>query len=300
MVARDHRRDGLVAGAAAYLLWGLLPIYLKAVKHVPSEDVLAYRILWSLVLCGLIASLFRGLPGTWAVLRDRRRLGLLAVSALAIAINWLIYIWAIAHDHVIEASLGYFINPLISVLFGVVLLDERLDRAGWLAVALAAAGVAVLTIGQGALPWISLGLAFSFATYGLIRKHVPVEPVVGLLIETLILAPVAMLWIAIHGHASFGRDLTTGLLLVAAGPVTAVPLMLFAFAAQRLPLTTIGLMQYGAPTLAFLLGVFVYHEPLGWPQLVAFGCIWAGLAIFAAGGIHQARRRALAQAAALR
>lgn len=295
-----ERRRALLAGMASYLLWGLLPVYLKTVSHVPSADVVAQRVLWSLVLCVVLAAMLGVLPATGAALRDRRRLGMLAASALMIGTNWMIYIWAVANDHVVDASMGYFINPLISVVFGVVLLREKLDRAGWMAVALAAVGVGILTAERGALPWASLTLAFSFSLYGLVRKHVAVEPVAGLLIETMVLAPLALLWIATGNRTVPGVDIGTDLLLMASGPITAVPLLLFAYSARRLPLITIGLMQYGAPTMVFLLGVFVYHEPLATGQIAAFLCIWAGVAIYAADGIRQARRRALAQAERLR
>lgn len=292
----DGRRNALIAGASAYLIWGLLPIYLKALAHVPAADVLAYRVLWSLALCVALALISGAMGATLAVLRDPRRLGLLTVSALVIGGNWLLYIWAIANNHVVDASLGYFINPLLNVLLGVVLLREKLDRAAQLAVALAVAGVVIMTVERGGLPWVSLTLAMSFAFYGLVRKYVPVAPVPGLLVETLVLAPAALLWMATGQRTALGGDMATALLLIGAGPITAVPLMMFAYAARRLELTTIGLMQYVAPTMIFLLGVFAYHEPLSMPQLIAFALIWAGVAVYAADGIRQARRRALAQA----
>lgn len=299
-MSSDDRRSGLAAGVCAYLVWGTLPIYLKALAHVRPEDVLAWRVLWSLVLCLIIAFILGQLRGVLPVVRNRRRMALLAISGLMIGINWLIYIWAVGHNHVLDASLGYFINPLINVVFGVSLLGERLDRMGWMAVALAAAGVAVLTVAQGSLPWIALSLAITFAIYGLIRKQVAVNPVTGLLVETLVLMPVAILWFVLSGDTGLGIDLTTDLLLITAGPLTAIPLLLFAFAARRLPLSALGLLQYLTPSMIFLLGYFVFQEPLGLSQLAAFGLIWSGLVIYAAKGIRQSRRRALAQAATLR
>ena len=292
--ADRHRQAGFAAGLSAYLIWGLLPVYLKALKQVSPNDVLAYRVLWAVAFCAIIALAAGRARIIRDVLRDGRRLLLLTASSLIIGLNWLIYIWAINSNHVLEASLGYFINPLISVLFGVVLFRERLGRAGWVAVTLAAVGVAVLALAKGALPWVSLGLALTFAVYSAIRKYVPVEAVAGLFVETLILAPGAALWLYQFGQWDFTREPAMAVLLAMAGPITAVPLILFAVAARRLPLITIGLMQYLTPTMVFLLGVFIYREPLGVTQLFAFACIWAGLAVYAADAIRKMRRRPLA------
>lgn len=288
------RRTGLAAGLSAYLIWGLLPVYLKALKQVPPNDVLAHRVLWAVAFCAIIALVAGRAQIVWSVLRDGRRLLLLTASSLIIGANWLIYIWAINSNHMLEASLGYFINPLISVLFGMVLFGEKLGRTGWAAVALAGAGVVVLAVANGALPWVSLGLALTFSVYSAIRKYVPVEAVAGLFVETLILAPIAAFWLYRFGQGDFTGEPAMAGLLALAGPITAIPLILFAVAARRLPLITIGLMQYLTPTMVFLLGVFIYREPLGVAQLFAFACIWAGLAVYAADAIRKMRRRPLA------
>jgi len=284
-------RAGLGAGIFAYFVWGLIPILFKALSNIAAGDVLAWRVLWSLVMCLVLVVGTGRLRGVAAVLKDWRTMGLLTVSAAVIAGNWLVYIHAVTHDHVLDASLGYFINPLISVLFGVTLLRERLDRAGWAAVALALAGVAVLAAERGALPWISLVLAVSFAVYGLIRKQVPVQPMIGLFVETAVLTPPALLWLIGWGGDDFGNDHRTDLLLLLSGPATAVPLMMFAFAARRLKLATLGLLQYIAPTLVFLLGAFAYHEPLDTPQVIAFAAIWSGVVIYAVDSARQRRTR---------
>lgn len=273
-------RAGLLAGLGAYLVWGLLPLYLKLLIGVPATDVLSHRIIWSLFFIAAIAALLRGWPRLGLALAQPRLLALLVASALCIAVNWLIYTWAVLGGHLLDASLGYFINPLISVLFGVVLLGERLSRLQWLAVGCAVAGVLVLTLAHGELPLTSLGLAMSFATYGLIRKHAAVDAVTGLLIETLVLAPLALGWLLSRPPGLFGQPLPIMLLLLAGGVLTALPLLLFGFAARRLKLSTLGLMQYLSPSMVFLLAVFVYAEPLDPWRLAAFVFIWVGLAFY--------------------
>jgi chloramphenicol-sensitive protein RarD len=273
-------RTGLIAGIGAYILWGLLPLYLKLLAGIPAPDVLANRILWSLLLIGTIMLVTSGGPRLRAVVTQPKLLLLLFASALLIALNWLIYTWAILNGHVLDTSLGYFINPLISIVFGVVLLGERLSRLQWLAVGLAATGVGVLTIATGSLPLVSLGVALSFALYGLVRKFAAVDAVTGLLVETLILTPVALGWLLTRPTGLFGHPPATELLLVAGGALTAVPLLLFGVATRWLKLSTIGLMQYIAPTMVFLLAVFLFGEPLTTPRLLAFGCIWVGLALY--------------------
>ncbi|MEY2882304.1 MAG: chloramphenicol resistance permease RarD [Pseudomonadota bacterium] len=284
-------RTGLIAGLGAYLMWGLLPLYLKLLTGIPAADVLANRILWSLLLIGAIMLATGGLPRLRAVMATPRLLLLLLASAVLIAINWLIYTWAILNGHVLDTSLGYFINPLISIVFGVVLLGERLAPAQWLAVALAGLGVAIIAFANGALPLISLGVALSFALYGLVRKYAAVDAVTGLLVETVILAPVALGWLLTRPDGLLGRPLATEALLIAGGALTAVPLLLFGVATRWLKLSTIGLMQYIAPTMVFLLAVFLFGELLTPSRLLAFGCIWTGLAIYTR-SVLQAGRRA--------
>ncbi len=273
-------RTGLVAGLGAYCLWGLLPLYLKLLTGIPASDVLANRILWSLLLIGGIMVATGGGARLRAVIVQPRLMLLLITSAVLIAANWLIYTWAVLNGHVLDTSLGYFINPLISIVFGVVLLGERLARAQWLAVGLATTGVAVIAIANGALPLVSLGVALSFALYGLVRKFAAVDAVTGLLVETIILTPVALGWLLTRPDGLFGRPAATEALLIAGGALTAVPLLLFGIATRWLKLSTIGLMQYIAPTMVFLLAVFLFGEVLTTSRLFAFGCIWAGLALY--------------------
>jgi chloramphenicol-sensitive protein RarD len=273
-------RTGLIAGLGAYCLWGLLPLYLKLLTGIPASDVLANRILWSLLLIGGIMVATGGGARLRAVIVQPRLMLLLVTSAVLIAANWLIYTWAVLNGHVLDTSLGYFINPLISIIFGVVLLGERLARTQWLAVGLATTGVAVIAIANGALPLISLGVALSFALYGLVRKFAAVDAVTGLLVETIILTPVALGWLLTRPDGLFSRPAATEALLIAGGALTAVPLLLFGIATRWLKLSTIGLMQYIAPTMVFLLAVFLFGEVLTTSRLFAFGCIWAGLALY--------------------
>lgn len=287
-----HTRRGVALGLSAYLLWGFLPLYFKLLSAVDSSEIVAQRILWSVLLIGVLIAAARRREQFRAALADPRALRILFASALLIGVNWLVYVWAINARHVLETSLGYFLNPLVNVGLGVVLLKERLTRAQGLAVALAAAGVAVLAVGAGTGLWISLVLALTFASYGLLRKIAPVESLEGLAIETLILAPVAALWLGWlwkTGALSFGRDAGESLLLAFGGVVTALPLLLFAAAARRLRYATLGLLQYIAPTIQFLLAVLVFGEPLTTAHLICFAAIWTGLAVYAADGIRRFR-----------
>jgi chloramphenicol-sensitive protein RarD len=257
---------------------------------VPPTEVVAQRVLWSvLFLAGLILIRRR-----WTQLRSAlgnpKALRILALSALLIGANWLIYIWAIGARHVLETSLGYFLNPLVNVVMGVVLLKERLTRAQGLAVGLAALGVSVLAIGASAGLWISLSLAGTFATYGLLRKIAPVDSLEGLMVETILLAPLAalyLLWLGGQGGMAFGTELGLSLLLALGGVVTAVPLLLFAAGARRLRYSTLGLLQYVAPTIQFLLAVLAYGEPLTTAHLICFALIWTGLAIYATDSLRR-------------
>lgn len=264
----------------AYLIWGVLPFYLRLLQGVPAADVLAHRILWSVLVVVVLIFGVKGWGRVLAAMRQPRLLVLLLASAVCIAINWLVYTWAILAGHAIDTSLGYFINPLVSVLFGVVLLGERLSRGQQLAVALAALGVAVLTIERGSLPLVSLALALSFGVYGLIRKQAAVDAATGLFLETLMLAPVAAIWIAGTPQGFAGWPPITLATLALGGIATAVPLMLFVVAARRLPLSTLGLMQYVAPTMVLLEAVLLFGEVLDPARLTAFAFIWAGLAVY--------------------
>lgn len=282
-----HRQHalGLLYGLLAYGSWGVFPVYFKALAGVSAVEVLAHRVTWAFPMLALLVLRERhGRDIVRALTTPRTLLTLLATTAL-IAVNWLVYIYSVATGRILESSLGYFINPMVNVALGVVLLRERLSVPKRIAVALAAAGVLWLTLRVGSLPWISLTLAFSFGMYGLLRKLVPVGALVGLTIETMLLFPFSVAWLAwaeSTGHAAFlHRGRLLDLLLLLAGPLTAIPLLWFTGAARRLPLSTLGFLQYIAPSLQFLLAVFAYGEPLHGPRLVAFGLIWAALAVFA-------------------
>jgi len=289
---RRERRLGLGYGLAAYGAWGVFPIYLKAVKTVPVVEVLCHRVVWALAVLVVVIAVRGETRAVTAALRNRRALLVLSASTVLIAINWLVYIFSVTHSRILESSLGYYINPLVSVLFGIVLLGERLEPLMKAAVVAAAAGVTWMAIDLGQLPWISLVLAFSFGLYGLLRKIAPVGPLIGLTVETILLAPLCagyLAWSVTHGRSGFlsgGPSIRTLLLL--AGPVTAVPLLCFAAAARRLPLTTMGFLQYVSPTLQFLIAVAVYGEPFSRGRASAFACIWVAVALFA---FDSARRR---------
>lgn len=277
-------RRGVLAAVASYLLWGLSPIYWKALAEVPAIQQLAHRVVW----CAILLAVVLALQGRWrralATLGRPRVVLMLIGSTGLIATNWLVYIWAVATERILHASLGYFVNPLVSVLLGVVFLGERLTRSRVVALGLATVGVGVLAGHLGSLPWISLVLAFTFGFYGLLRKQMAAGPLVGLLVETTLLSPVMLWWLwraegageGAFGHLGAGMDL----LLISAGAITAVPLLLFAYGARRLPLATVGFLQYLAPTGQFLLAVLVYREVFTVPHLVAFLLIWAGLGLF--------------------
>ena len=276
-------RDGIIAGLVAYLIWGFLPIYFKTIAAVEPLEVLSHRILWAIPFGAAILFARRQWPEVRRALTHRVMFGWLTLSAMFIAANWLIYIWAIQDERIFETSLGYYINPLFYMLVGVVFLGERLRRLQTLAVVLATIGVLVLTVSGGKLPWVALSLAATFTTYGVIRKRVVIGGMPGLFVETLLLAPLALAWFigfAQGGQAMFGSgDGSTTFWLVMAGPITVVPLLCFALAARRLPLTTIGFMQFLAPTLQFGMGIY-YGEQLTTAHLICFGCIWVAVAFF--------------------
>jgi chloramphenicol-sensitive protein RarD len=294
--AAHERRRGLIALLSAFCTWGLLPLYLRALRAVPALEVMSHRLVWCCV-CVLSVLAARGELGqVRAALRDPKARARLTLSALCISTNWLVYVWAVANGHVIESSLGYFINPLVNVLLGVLLLGERLERVQWIAVAIAAAGVSYLTWQAGAPPWIALVLACSFGTYGLLRKTVSVESLVGLGSETLLLAPLGLLYLIASEHAGRGVALHAAPyvlpLLLGGGPLTAIPLALFAYGARRVAYSTVGIVQYVGPTLQLLLGVFLFGEPFGTERAVGFSLIWTALALYAGHGLWRMRARA--------
>lgn len=307
MTTPNLDRRGLLTAAASFVLWGLMPLYWHLLKSVPALQIVAHRLLWSAVL--VTAWLFwkYGRPWLREILAEPRKVLLLGVSGVLISVNWGLYIWAVNAGHVVETSLGYYINPLLNVVLGVVLLGERLRRMQWLSVALAALGVGWLTFNYGSFPWIALTLALSFSLYGLIRKRVDVGPIRGLGIENLYLVLPALGYIAwmeasgrggfLPGSGASGWSIGIDLLLVLGGALTALPLIGFAFAVRRVPLSVIGLMQYIAPTLQLLVGVLVLGEAFGTERVIGFGFIWLALAIFVVEGGWRSRRRALAPVA---
>lgn len=289
---RSDLRQGLIHGFLAYALWGLIPIYFKLLGGVSPVEIVANRILWALGLILLVLFVRRELGQFINAFTTPRLFGMLAASAILIACNWLVYIWAVTNGHILAASLGYFLNPVVNVLLGVTLLRERLRAVQWLAVGLAAAGAAILAAGALQTLGISLALASSFALYGLIRKVTPVSSLAGLGIESLILtvpAIGALFWVHQNGGLSFGEAPGTTALLAASGVITSVPLLLFASSARRLPLVTLGLLQYVSPTTQFLLAIFVYGERMSPERWISFGLIWTGLAIFVAYALGQRR-----------
>tara|TARA_B100000678_G_scaffold209167_1_gene176758 strand:+ start:889 stop:1797 length:909 start_codon:yes stop_codon:yes gene_type:complete len=276
--------SGLAQAVTAYVIWGFLPLYLLLVRQVPAFEFVGWRIIWTLPICLVIVA-FRGqIPALRAALADRRALLILIASAVLIGINWLVYVWAIQQNYVLAASLGYYINPLVNVLLGTLLLKEKLSRAQWIAVALAAVGIAVLAAGAVATLWISLTLAFTFATYGLLRKQVSVGALPGLTIESgILLLPAfgiaAWYWASPQG-SSFGDSLGLSLAIVLGGFLTAIPLLLFAIAARRMDYSVLGFVQFLAPSIVFILGLTVFGEQLRPAQAFCFGCIWLAAAVF--------------------
>ncbi|MFD0321310.1 EamA family transporter RarD [Lysobacter gummosus] len=302
MTAATDRR-GLWIAVASFVLWGLMPLYWHLLHSVPSLQIVAHRIVWStLLVTGWLCWKF-GRHWLRAILREPRKAAMLALSGVLIAFNWGLYIWAVNAGHVIETSLGYFIGPLVSVMLGVLFLGERLRPVQWISIALAFAGVLWLTLQYGRPPLIALGLAVSFAVYGLVRKLVAVEAVTGLGVENVYLFVPALgllLWGESHGQGGFlgGWGLGIDVLLIVAGALTALPLIGFAYAVRRVSLTAIGLLQYVAPTLQFLIGVLILREPFDSERAIGFVIIWLGLMLFASEGVLRSRRMAAAAQAA--
>ena len=284
----DTMNSGVLSAALAYVCWGLFPLYFKLLSDIAPLDVLVHRVVWSLAFLRVVLAARRQWSWLAEVLRRPKVLGAFAVSALLLSVNWLTYIWAVTHGHVIDASLGYFITPLVNVLLGYTVLHERLRPMQWTAVGLAAAGVLWLALQGGQLPWIALVLAASFGAYGLLRKIAALGALEGLALETMLLAPPAfavLAWSALHGTSSFPADSTlTNALLVAIGPLTAIPLLLFAAGARRISLATLGLLQYLGPSIQLVLGIWLFHESFAPARMVGFCLIWAALVIYSAEG----------------
>lgn len=286
---------GLVYAIAAYGIWGFLPIYMKALAHVPPLEVIAHRVIWSLPIAGAVL-LWQGRQGeVLAALRQPRLLAMAALTAGLISVNWLIYVWAIANDHALDAALGYYINPLFSVFLGATLLKERLSRGQFAAIALAASAVVILTVQAGSLPLVAIGLTLSWGVYAYCKRSLPLGPNQGFTLEVLLLTPFAagfLIWQALGGAGSFGPgQIDTTLLLLGAGPVTAIPLLFYANGAKLIRLSTIGILQYIAPTMIFLCAVFLFGEPFDGARLIAFPMIWAALVIYSVTLLRQAGQR---------
>jgi len=290
----QQTRQGIFFALAAYFIWGIAPAYFKLIQQVPADEILTHRVIWSFFFMLALITLGRNWSQVRAACHNRKRLFLLAVTAVLIGGNWLLFIWAVNNHHMLEASLGYFINPLVNVLLGMLFLGERFRRMQWIAVELAFAGVLIQLWQFGSLPIIGLGLAFSFAFYGLLRKKIAIDAQTGMLIETLWLLPVAAAYLFLFAdsptsHLS-ANPWSLNLLLVAAGIVTTVPLLFFTAAATRLRLSTLGFFQYLGPTLMFLLAVTFYGETVGQDKLVTFGFIWAALLLFILDALYTQRK----------
>ena len=298
--ADDHAKAGLLFGLLAYALWGVLPIYFKQLAAVSPLDIVAHRIIWSLAFLGLLLAVTGGWEQVRAGIRDRRTLFLLLTTSVLIAANWLLYVYAVTGGHILAGSLGYYLNPLMNILLGRFILKERLTNLQWGGVAIAGAGVSVLAAGAGTTLWISLTLCVTFSTYGLLRKVAAVDAVAGLSIETAILFPVALGWLAFAaagGGAILGSSQSETWLLVLSGIVSTTPLLLFTGAARRLRYSTLGMLQFAAPTLQFLLAVVIYHEEFTQAHAIAFASIWSALALYVTSLVRDFRaQRTAAQA----
>ncbi|MDW2886653.1 MULTISPECIES: EamA family transporter RarD [Exiguobacterium] len=281
-------KSGFFATLAAYVIWGLLPIYWKLLATVSSEEILAHRIVWSFIFLLLLLSLQKALPKFTGALKNPFTRRLFFLNGLIISMNWFIYIWAVNHNFIVEASLGYYINPIVSIIFGVFFFREKLSRIEWLAILLATIGVLILTIGYGKFPWISLALAFSFGFYGVVKKQRPLESTVSLTIETLAPLPIALLFLGymgVSGQETFTSSPFVMIGLFLTGIITAVPLLLFGFGAQRIPFTVVGFLQFVAPTLSLAIGVLLYNEPFTRTHLIAFTFIWSAALVFTLNGL---------------
>lgn len=290
----QHTTYGFLSAFSGFIMWGLLPLYWKLVVDVAPMEILCHRIIWSLVFIAVILTLRSRWNEVFGPMRAPKNIAILSLSSLCIGGNWLLYIWAVTTNHVLETSLGYYITPLVNTVFGFLFFRERLTPMQYIAIGLAALGVANSIVNLGELPWISLVLAFSFACYGLLRKIAVVESLPGLFLETMVLVPAALgylIYLVNTGQNGFlAGPARIDMLLVGAGVVTAMPLICFAYGARRLQLTTLGVLQFVAPSIAFILGVFVFNEPFSTTHLITFACIWTGLAIYTADSIRTIRR----------
>ncbi|MBD1559640.1 EamA family transporter RarD [Vibrio sp. S9_S30] len=295
MEEQQRSRQGGILAVLAYTMWGIAPIYIKALETVPALEILSHRIIWSFVFLAILLQIGRNWHSVIAVLKNRKQLGLLALTGILVGANWLIFIWAVNADHMLDASLGYYINPLLNVLLGMLFLGERLRKLQWFAVVLATIGVIVQLVVFGSVPTVAIVLAFSFGFYGLFRKKINIEAQAGLFIETMVMLPAAAiyaLFIADSATSDLSSNtLTLNLLLLSAGVVTTLPLLCFTGAATRIKLSTLGFFQYIGPSLMFLLAVLVYGEAFTLDKAVTFGFIWSALVVFSFDGIRNGRKK---------
>ena len=290
----ENTRTGILAGISAYVIWGLVPIFFKQIAEVPATEIIAHRVVWAMLLMTALIGFGRGFGDALRIARQPAQLCRIALASALVLANWLTFVWGVNNGHIVETSLGYFILPLLNVALGVLVLKERMRPLQWLAVLCAAIGVAIEATRASGLPWIALVLAGTFAIYGLLRKQLPLDAASGLFLETVCMLPLALAWLAWSGpsHFGVGAGITaTDLLLVATGPVTAIPLLLFAIATRRLPLSMMAFLQYLAPTLAFLIGVLMYHEPLDTLRMLSLAAIWTRLAVYSVDLVKAAAAR---------
>lgn len=291
---QKRTREGVLFALAAYVIWGLAPIYFKTIAHVPAFEILAHRIIWAFLLVWVLIITTGRMQRVVAAFKRPALLARLAIAAVLIGFNWLLFIWAVANDMILQASLGYYINPLFNVVIGMVFFAERLRRLQMLAVGLALLGVIIQIITFGSIPWVALALALSFATYGAIRKKLPFDSLTGLWLEILLLLPFILLWFMFYAHSDTSNLLTNGwqlnALLIMAGVITTVPLLFFTGAAQRIRYSTLGFFQYLAPTLMFLLAVGVYGEAFSLDKVVTFAFIWLALAVYSIDAVRTHRQ----------
>jgi chloramphenicol-sensitive protein RarD len=284
---------GVLSAGCAFFMWGVFPLYLKTLKAIPPLEILSHRVFWSFIMLALILTVRHQWGWITSIKKNPRITAAFIASASMLAINWVVYIWSINHDRIVDASLGYFIAPLFNVLFGV-MLGERLRLWQWISVGLAATGVTWLTISAGQLPWIGLTLAFTFGLYGLLRKTASLGALEGLTLETLVMLPLSALFLLLpesgSSHAFINAGINTSLLLIAAGPVTAIPLLLFAYGARRIPLSLVGILQYIGPTIQLLLGIYLYNEAFSSTKLIGYGLIWCALGLYSIESLWQAWR----------
>ncbi|KMJ43896.1 chloramphenical resistance permease RarD [Xenorhabdus khoisanae] len=293
-MSNQQTAKGILYALGAYFIWGLAPIYFKSIQYVPPDEIVSHRVIWSVFFMVLMLTVTRHWRQVWAIVRQPKTLLLLGFTAFTITSNWLTYIWAVNNNHLLEASLGYFINPLVSVLFGMFFLGERFRRMQWIAVALAFTGVLIQVVQFGSVPVIGLYLATTFAVYGLIRKKLGVDAQTGMLVETVWVFPVALSYLLFFTNSPTSNMLentySLNLMLIAAGIITTVPLLFFTAAAAHLRLSTLGFFQYLGPTMMFLLATLVYGEEIGPDRLITFGFIWAALILFTLDALYTQRR----------